>query len=376
MQPLVHIGWVLTADTRNEAIIAECRRGAQRLQSVLEQQFPRFRWRVEFLHRHRYAPRGTLDPLHILEYGVQEKTVQRWDYGLMIVTNALEPRQRVRTLGVPSSALEMAVLSTADLGSVGEMGERLVALALHLLGHVWGLEHEEEGPMVPPESVEHLQIAPFPEQQQEAIRDRLDEVADKRLEEQQRSWNMAVFYLRAFLADPKSILIDTIGYAPWRLPLQMGRLTAATAVSLVFLLLAAESWEIGVNLSVAKLAVGSIFAVLLATLFIFNGQNLGEFSRQAAPREQLTRTRIVIFGTLLLGIIALWLLLFVVSYLAARLMPEAILAGWIGVPTVGNPALLRQSAFMALNGVLAGALGGNLEDEEKIKAKLLYDEET
>jgi hypothetical protein len=31
---------------------------------------------------------------------------------------------------------------------------------------------------------------------------------------------------------------------------------------------------------------------------------------------------------------------------------------------------------MAVLGVLAGALGGNLEDEDEIKAELLFDEET
>jgi hypothetical protein len=376
MKPLVHIGWILAVDVRSANILDAHEMACRRLQETLAAQFPQFRWRVQFLHRYRYAPRGTVDPLLLLEYGVQEKIVQRWDYVLVAVTNALHSRQKVHTVGVPSSALETAVISSAELGAYHQLGERMAGLALHLLGHVWGLEHDESGPMSLPENPEQIQISLFPEEQQLIAVDRLEEVADRRLEEQSQGWSLLTFYWRAFWADPKSILIDVVGYAPWSLPLQMGRLTAATAVSLVFLLLAAEAWEVGVNLPVSGQLVGSVLAVLMATGFVFYGQNLGQFSREVGWREQLARTRIVIFGTLFLGMAALWVVLFAVSFFAGLLLPEPVLAGWVRQPTITSMALIRHAAFMATFGVVAGALGGNLEDEDEIKATLLYDEET
>lgn len=376
MKPLVHIGWVLAVDVRSANILDAHEMACRRLQETLAAQFPQFRWRVQFLHRYRYAPRGTVDPLLLLEYGVQEKIVQRWDYALVAVTNALQSREKVHTVGVPSSALETAVISSAELGAYHQLGERMAGLALHLLGHVWGLEHDESGPMALPENPEQIQISLFPEEQQLIAMDRLEEVADRRLEEQSQGWSLLSFYWRAFWADPKSILIDVVGYAPWSLPLQMGRLTAATAVSLVFLLLAAEAWEVGVNLPVSGQLVGSVLAVLMATGFVFYGQNLGQFSREVGWREQLARTRIVIFGTLFLGMAALWVVLFAVSFIAGLLLPEPVLAGWVRQPTITWVALIRHAAFMATFGVVAGALGGNLEDEDEIKATLLYDEET
>lgn len=50
-------------------------------------------------------------------------------------------------------------------------------------------------------------------------------------------------------------------------------------------------------------------------------------------------------------------------------------AGWLGVAPDGS-ALLRHAMFVATLGILAAALGGNLEEQEVLKSSLLYDEET
>ncbi len=375
--PLVHIGMVLATDLRDFDTADAYEQTCTRLRKVLQDQFPQFRWQVDFVNRNRYAPRGAIDPLPLLTFGMQEKFSHRWDYALVVVPNALQPRKRVHTVGIPSSALETAVLSSADLDEKSaQFCDRLVALALHLLGHLWGLEHCDAGPMQPPEDLRRLHLSPFPDFQQHIAADRLDEVADKRLEEQSKEWNRVAFYWRAFWADPKSILIDVIGYAPWKLPLKAGRLTAAAAVSLMLLLLGAESWEVGVHLPLPLLIMGAIASLAVAAAFIFAGQNLGQISRMVGWREQLIRTRIVIFGTLLLGMITLWLLLFGISFFMGRLLPADVLTGWIQEPSLTYQLLARHAAFMAILGVLAGALGGNLEDEDEIKAELLFDEET
>ena len=71
--------------------------------------------------------------------------------------------RRISALGVPSSALEVAALSSARLGRKDEnLAERLAALAQHLLGHLFTLETRDEGPMRPPGEVEDLRLYPFP----------------------------------------------------------------------------------------------------------------------------------------------------------------------------------------------------------------------
>lgn len=372
---LVSIGWILAADERDEAVLAAYRQAAHRVLTNLSEQFPQFHWEMPFVKRGQFAPLGALNPLPLLELGVQEKLHQVWDYALVLVPNELHAKDRVSTIGIPSSALEVAVISTARLNNDQGFVEQLAGLALHLLGHMWGLEHTSEGPMTPPEDCDQLCVDLFSSEQQAVIVDRLEEVADARLEEQQKGWGWFAFHWHTFWADPSGILIDIFGYKPWRLPFRMPRLTAAAAVSIVFLLLGAEAWEVGVNFSPLALALGALGSVLASTTFIYFGQNLSQISREVGRREQLTRTRMVLFYTLLLGMSALWLVLFVVSFLAAAAVPQDVPRQWLDI-SLGGPALARYAAFMAILGILAAALGGNLEEESDMKARLFFDEET
>ncbi len=404
-EPLMSIGWLLAAEEADAQRLRAYQRSATHLCALLQAQFPQFHWEISFVAERRYPPYGALTPLPLLELGVHEKLSRHWDFALVLVPNELVPRNRIYTIGVPSSALEVAVLSTARLtgeqetdrqetggqetlartatdaaSTAGETAlvNELAALALHLLGHVWGVEHATEGPMVPPEDCHGLCPTDFPGFQQRAIAERLAEVADARLEEQQRRWRRVPFYWRTFWNNPKGIWTDVIGYKPWRLPFRMGRLTAAAAVSIVFLLLGAESWEVGTNQPVRNLLLGGTIAVFGATLFLFWGQNLGEIARSSSWREQIIRTRMVVFFTLIIGMIALWVVLFSISLLATLYMPTNVLLSWLGRDpqnTISFTLLFHQAAFMATLGVFGGALGGNLEDEDAIKAQLFYDEE-
>ncbi|MCB0168285.1 MAG: hypothetical protein KDI79_28920 [Anaerolineae bacterium] len=139
--------------------------------------------------------------------------------------------------------------------------------------------------------------------------------------------------------------------------------------------LGAEAWEIGTNLPLITAGIGTLASILIAAVLLFFGQNLNQIAREAGWREQLTRTRIVLFLTLLLGMISIWAVLFIISFLAVFLVPERVATNWLGLaPTTSM--LAQHAAFMATLGVLGAALGGNLEDEDKLKAKLFYDEET
>lgn len=373
-KPLMSIGWIIATDERDKAVLSTYRQAHHYLQQTLEGQFPQFQWEMPFICDRRHTQYGALEPLPLLELGVQEKLSHHWDYALVLVSNELVPRYRPTTFGVPSSALEVAIMSSARLDPQ-QQSEQLAALALHMLGHVWGLEHADSGPMAVPEEAASLCITPFSPEQQVEIVDRLEEVADARLEEQSHRLGHFAFYWRTFWADPRGIVEDVWGYAPWKMPLHMERLTAAAAVSILVLLLAAEAWEVGVNVSTINLLLGVGVATIGATLFLFFGQHLGDIARHVGWREQLVRTRIVVFSTLLFGMGALWGMLFLISFITTLYIPQFVLSGWVDVP-IDTFTLLRYAAFLATVGVIAGALGGNLEEEDEIKATLFYDEET
>lgn len=77
---------------------------------------------------------------------------------------------------------------------------------------------------------------------------------------------------------------------------------------------------------------------------------------------------------LVIGMASLGLVLFALSFALASLLPAPRIEAWTGLaPDPGR--LIRFSTFTALLGVLAGALGGNLEENEELKAQFLFDEE-
>ncbi len=374
MKPEVVIGWVLAADLRDGALLAAYAEAREHLRQLLVRSFPEFDWKVDYGERRIHLPRGALDPVALLEIGVDEKLHRRWDYALVVVPNELLSRHRPYALGVPSSALEVAVLSSSRLGSGEPLVDRLLALSLHLLGHLWGLGHAEAGPMRPIDDPEGLEVAPFFPEEAAAVRRHLEEVVVARLEEERVRWNAFSFYARTFFDDPHGIIRTIREYAPWKMPIYLGRLTAAAAVSTVYLVMTSDAWALGTRLPGLGLGMFALIGFFGAAFFLFYGQDLGRLGHERTWREQLARTRLVLFGTVLAGMASLWALVFSLTLSAGLLIPRSLLEGWIGSP-LGWGQLLRFATFSAAISVLAAAMGGNLEEEAEIKAEFFMDEE-
>jgi len=373
---LIHIGWVILSDIPSREEMASYVQAGELAAQHIKRQFPEFQWQWQIVRKPRYPAYGMLDPLDLLESGVQEKIKNHWDFAVVLVSNELKARYRIATLGVPSSALEVGVLSGHELVGDPDKSRKLAGLALHILGHLWGLEHSAEGVMAPPEHASQLRPESFSDDERLAVVRRLEEVSDVRVEERNSGQGMFRFYWNTFRADPRSLLVDVIGYAPWRLPLKMGRMTAATVVSMLFMVLSPEPWQLGIDLDGVALAAGTLLSIVCATVFIFAGQKLGQVTRELGFREQVARTRMVTFLTLFLGLFSLWLMLFIVMSAVALGFPREIVGGWLGGDVRLDTAdAFRYAAFMAVLGIVAGAVGGNIEEEAEIKADLFFDEE-
>jgi len=373
-KPTVRVGWLVATrlDAGQSALLDQVMTSVQ---ASLTRQFPRYDWDMRRFHRRVAPPEGVLDPLVLLELGAEEKLYRRLDLVLVFVPNELMPRNRIYIAGVPSSILEVAVLSSARFMDDPEPADHLTGLALHLLGHLLGLSHEEAGVMRCTEETIHIRPEDYSPEARALVEARLARIADLRLEEREGAEGRLRFWWRTWMTDPIGILRDVFAYAPWRMPLYLGRYTAATAVTVIFLFLSAEAWELGARMHGDHLGLGAVLICFLAALSLYLGQNLHQMGRVATLREQLTRTRMILFGALLAGMGALWLALFTIGLVAMEAFPKAVFAGWAGVPPE-RLSLFHYAAFMANLGVVAGAFGGNLEEEAEIKAVLLFDEET
>ncbi len=366
----VAIGWLLAADLRDPELLSAYQEARERFRALLAELFPEYDWRAPYAERRVHLPRGGLDPVGLLELGVDEKLHRRWDYALVIVPNELLARHRPYALAVSSQALEVGVLSTSRLASGARLVEQIVALALHLLGHLFGLEHAEAGPMRPVEEPEELRPLPYREPERARIRAYLEAVVVHRLEEEARRWNALAFYLGTLFQDPGAVVRAVLERAPWRLPLRLGRFTAAASVSTVYLLITSDAWQLAGSLGAGELVGFTLGALLFSAFFLFWGQDLGRLGHERTWREQLARTRMVLFFTLGLGLVFLWGLVFFFTLAAGLALPDPLVRAW-----AGRDAVLPFAGFAAALGVVAAAMGGNLEDETEIKAELFVDAE-
>jgi len=370
-RPRIELGWVAVG---GDGHVSRVRRAAERVEERLAGQFPDFDWRSQVVERPLARRRGEVDPLDLLESGVQEKVEQGWDFALVVSDSELRARERPFTFGAPSSALETAVMSSVRCGASEDPESALAALALFLFGSLLGLEPNEEGAMRPPSAAREPELADFIGVQAGSIRERLADVGDERLEERGGRWNRLGFRLRTIAADPHGILRDLWGYRPWKQPFRLGRLSAAAVVSTLLAFLGAEVWELGVAAGTGLLVGGAFGSVAVTSWFLYRGQNLSSSTRDAGLSEQVARSEVVLGACLLVGIGSLWLLLFLGSYALASVLPAGVIGGWLD-ERLEWVDRVRFAAFVSSLGTLAGGLGGNLEDEDAFKAEFFFDEE-
>lgn len=367
---LIELGFVFVSETGREPAAAVTS-GLDDFSASLRDELPAFEWQIELVTTPRRMLDWQVDPMELLEIGVQQKIIRGWDLCFVITETPLKARDRVSTCGVPSSALETAVVGLGDLS--GDSA-RLTHICRFLFASLLGLEQAQEGAMEHPGNFCGASFADFSSRERTLLSERLKEVSDERIEERGGRWSAVGFRWRTFLADPQGILSDIRGYRPWLQPFRLGRLSGAALVATLFSFLGAEVWELGVGLRGDALCLMGTTAVLASTTFLFRGQRLSSITGHGLLSEQVTRTEIVSFAVLGVGMISLWLLLAVSSVVVAFLLPREVVESWIG-SDLDQAAKVRFAMFVSTLGTLAGALGGSLEEESDFKARFLFDEE-
>ena len=377
-RPQVAIGFLVDMEETKET-----QRRLQWLQDTirqdLERDFPEFAWSFRLILRRDFPRDRPLDPLVLLEFGSELKIEYRLDFLLVLTSMPLMARFDQTANGVPSNMLETGVVSMArplENLEPDRVDRAILALCRHVLGHLWGLDHDEHSVMRPRESWTGAGPLDWSQEEKKQIRSYLKDIADPRLEETGQAASSAWrFYAQLLRREGVSLARDIVLFRSWRMVLHLGRFTAATAVSIIFLFLSAEAWELGAAIRSAWLDLVLVAVLLMATLSIYFGQNLQEVGRVDRMMEQAARSRIVLFGTLLVGMASFWINLFLISLGIIFLLPENVLAGWAGLGDQPLP-MVHFSKLMATFGILASSLGGNLEEEHDLKAVLIYTEET
>ncbi len=348
-----------------------------RLSQKLSADFPQFQWKIRIIKRRDFPRSIPADPLELLEFGSDIKIEYGFDFVLCFTSMSLLSRFNQATSGVPSNMLETGVITLSRILEIDEphrIEQALLSLCLHVLGHLWGLGHSEGSVMQPREFWHGDEPVNWTEEERSEISDFITEIADPRLEETaQAPKNVLKFYLQVLAREGLQIAGDILFSRSWLMMLHLGRFTAATAVSITFLFLSAEAWEMGAAIKSGWLDAVLAGVLLAATLSLYFGQNLQAVGRADRMMEQAVRSRIVLFGTLLVGMVSFWINLFIISTGIIYIMPEKVFAGWAGLESI---PVFHFAKLMATFGIVASALGGNMEEEHDMKAVLVYTEET
>ncbi len=375
---LITIG--LVVDTAEDQAEAWAEWLKEELSRGLRQDFPRFDWRLSVLRRHDFPKALPKDPLLLLEFGSDVKIEYNLDFVLVLTSYPLKARFEQGINGVPSNLLETAVITTSKVVENRDrehVQRALLALSRHVLGHLWGLDHSENSVMRPRKFWTGTGPVDWSRGEKRQIESFLMEVADPRLEETagaaRSRWR---FYLQVLIREKGAIARDIFLFRSWLMMLHLGRFIAATAVSIIFLFLSAEAWEMGAAIQSFWLDFILVGVILAATLSLYYGQNLQGIAASDRMMEQAVRSRIVLFGTLAVGMFAFWVNLVILSSGIIYLLPDSVLCGWAGLGKGMELPVFHYAKLMATFGILASAVGGNLEEEQDIKAVLVYSEET
>lgn len=288
--------------------------------------------------------------------------------------------------GVASPLTRICVLSTRQLRKPGrgpdlpldspQVRWNAATLLLNLIGRVLGARPDaNEGAMarfvVDPN---RARPEPFiPPQEIRSLADRFTEGEYRVSGPLSSLWA----HLRSILHDPPLLVHALVRNRAPLLPLRLPGLAAAALAPVFLLVFTAEFWDAGLGMSNTTAALYALVSICAATLYLSFSQNLF-LPRKDSPvvPRHLALANVVIFLTILLGVIGLFVMLVLIT-LAIELwvFPQGLIATW---PTLQDPEVtmvdkVRLASFISTIGVSTGALAGSLQRRTVFRQLALFE---
>jgi predicted Zn-dependent protease len=315
-----------------------------------------------------------------------------YDLVLVVTDVGVVSRKQRVVEGLASEVSRIAVLSTRRLliSPRGQPSRALedaavranaATLALHLLGHLLGLDHTA-GPgdvMAPFRFDEARREAPrFDPAVRVRLRARASDIPE-RTQATRGTLSALAFHLSSALRNPGVVLRPLWRNRAILLPLSLPSLATAAVAPTFILVFTAEIWDVGLNLQPSVVATFAGVSILAATWYLIRVQNL--FFPQKEKRvltEHLAALNVTVLLAMVLAMVGLFgmvalLMLFIEFYI----FPPGLIATW---PTLNDPrvTLLDRfvlASFISTNGVLTGALAGGLESRALIRHLALFEDD-
>lgn len=386
-RPRLDVAWVVVepvSRTRQGVFDASRAEVARTLQRT----FDRFDWHVQPVRARRSLDEAAAaEPTDLLAEGVLERDRGARDFVFVLTASDLVARERPSTVGTPSRALGVAVLSTHRLETTEEgedpseiISRRLTALALRAFGHLAGVDPDDDRAALGPiADVTELDREPTFSPSSIAFIDRsLADVADERLEEMGSLREAAnfTFVRRAIMVNIRPIADAVRRMRPWLVPFRLPRLTAAAISAGLILVTTAEAWDVAAANGTATLTLGAV-AVLAATSVRLARQDRLVLGRGGRRSEQGVVTQVSVALAVTLGLLTTFVLLFLGALaIGAVLYPGALVRSWVSTaPSSLGVVYAHLAALVATLGLLIGALGASFEPPRVLRHAAYVDEE-
>jgi len=394
LPPLIEVGWIVAGKldaTDREAIV----RARETSQEWLREAFPQFDWRLPIVEREELVQGQRVEAVVLLDSSVTERNLRHWDFTLIVTGADLISHYQNDMFAAVSRSLQAGVISTAridpraydklvtDQRRVHVMAGRIESLALHAIGHLGGLEHDDDPGsfMAGFETIGDLDMPlRLGQEAQRRLQRGFADVADRRLEEQadmRRAWR-PWFYLRAAWINRRQLVKAIWQAKPWQFPFRLSRLTTAAVSAALILTTTAEVWEVGLRQPASLLALLAVTTIGVTTSYVLRKQRLLVRREHARLSELSVMTNVSTLCVVLAGMTATFLFLWLATGAVALLFYRpVIVTNWVP-PASGVPLAMvysKLASFVASLGLAIGALGASFEQQHYFRHITFVDEE-
>lgn len=155
---------------------------------------------------------------------------------------------------------------------------------------------------------------------------------------------------------------------PWRLAIRLSRALAAAFAAGVFALVTSDIWRLSDQVGLLRLTLLTVGSTIAVGATIVIGAGLWEREPpEASAREQVVLFNIVTVMTVVIGVLALYLALLVLTLIGAFLLvPRQLLVDALGHP-VGIAGVVELAWLATSVATVGGALGAGLESDEAVR---------
>jgi hypothetical protein len=312
----------------------------------LPERLPGVRWRLEFVSDRLVEPPTDLSA--IISAGRRMLLDRGWHLAVCVTDLPLQTARRPVIAHV-SATHGVAVLSMPALGPVS-VRKRTAETIVRLIGHMLG----------------DIALAADAGQRRTlagAVTRRMRELGT-RIEHGEHDVGFAA---RVVSGNIWLLLGMLRANRPWRLALRLMRVLAAAFAAGVFALVTSDIWRLAYYLGPVRLTIITLGSVagIIVTIMITTG--LWERSPHREAREQVILFNIVTATTVGIGVVVLYVALFIIMLASALLLvPGDLLSMQLHHPA-GAADQIRLAWLATSVATLGGALGAALESHETVR---------